>query len=58
MAVAAAEMAFAGGYGLQLDLSKVPGKGLERNDFVLFSESNSSFCLKCQNKIRKTLRHK
>jgi phosphoribosylformylglycinamidine synthase subunit PurSL len=45
LAVAAAEMAFAGGYGLQLDLSKVPGKDLERNDFVLFSESNSRFLL-------------
>jgi phosphoribosylformylglycinamidine synthase II len=43
LAVAAAEMAFAGGYGLELDLSKVPGKELVRNDFVLFSESNSRF---------------
>ena len=43
--MAAAEMAFASGYGLQLDLSKVPGKGLERDDFVLFSESNSRFLL-------------
>ena len=38
-------MAFAGGYGLNLDLCKVPGKCLERNDFVLFSESNSRFLL-------------
>ena len=45
LAVAAAEMAFAGGYGLELDLGKVPGKGLERNDFVLFSESNSRFLI-------------
>ncbi len=45
LAVAAAEMAFAGGYGLQLDLDKVPGRGLERDDFVLFSESNSRFLL-------------
>ncbi len=45
LAVAAAEMAFAGGYGLDLDLSKVPGKALERNDFVLFSESNSRFLI-------------
>jgi phosphoribosylformylglycinamidine synthase len=43
LAVAAAEMAFAGGYGLELDLGKVPGKELMRNDFVLFSESNSRF---------------
>ena len=45
LAVAAAEMAFAGGYGLQLDLCKVPAKGVERDDFVLFSESNSRFLL-------------
>jgi phosphoribosylformylglycinamidine synthase len=43
MAVAAAEMAFAGGLGLEIDLKKVPGKDLRRNDFVLFSESNSRF---------------
>ena len=45
LAVAAAEMAFAGGYGLELDLSKVFGKELARNDFVLFSESNSRFLI-------------
>ncbi len=45
LAVAAAEMAFAGGYGLELDLCKVPGKDLTRNDFVLFSESNSRFLI-------------
>jgi phosphoribosylformylglycinamidine synthase len=45
LAVAAAEMAFSGGYGLELDLCKVPGKELTRNDFVLFSESNSRFLI-------------
>jgi phosphoribosylformylglycinamidine synthase len=45
LAVAAAEMAFAGGYGLELDLCNVPSKALERNDFVLFSESNSRFLI-------------
>ncbi len=50
LAVAAAEMAFAGGYGLDLDLSKVPGKELERNDFVLFSESNSRFLIRSRRK--------
>jgi phosphoribosylformylglycinamidine synthase len=45
LAVAAAEMAFAGGYGLELDLGKVPCKELARNDFVLFSESNSRFLI-------------
>ena len=43
MAVTAAEMALAGGYGMELDLGKVPSKAVERNDFVLFSESNSRF---------------
>jgi phosphoribosylformylglycinamidine synthase II len=45
LAVAAAEMAFSGGFGLELDLPKVPGKNLARNDFVLFSESNSRFLI-------------
>jgi phosphoribosylformylglycinamidine (FGAM) synthase-like enzyme len=45
LAVAAAEMAFAGGFGLELDLQKVPGKDLTRSDFVLFSESNSRFLI-------------
>jgi phosphoribosylformylglycinamidine (FGAM) synthase-like enzyme len=43
LAVAAAEMAFAGGYGLELDLKAVPNKLVTRNDFLLFSESNSRF---------------
>lgn len=43
LAVAAAEMAFAGGYGLELDLRKMPRESVNRNDFLLFSESNSRF---------------
>ncbi len=46
-------MAFAGGYGLELDLKKVPGKGFDRNDFVLFSESNSRFLLEVAEKEKK-----
>jgi phosphoribosylformylglycinamidine (FGAM) synthase-like enzyme len=45
LAVAAAEMAFASGLGLELDLKLVPGKDLTRSDFVLFSESNSRFLI-------------
>jgi len=45
LAVAAAEMAFAGGLGLVLDLQKVPRKDIVRDDFVLFSESNSRFLI-------------
>jgi phosphoribosylformylglycinamidine synthase len=43
LAVAAAEMAFAGGFGMELHLQKVPTRNANRNDFVLFSESNSRF---------------
>jgi phosphoribosylformylglycinamidine synthase len=45
LAVAAAEMAFASGYGLEIDLCKVPAKEITRNDFALFSESNSRFLI-------------
>ena len=42
--VAAAEMAFAGGLGMKLDLKNVPSSdNLDRNDKLLFSESNSRF---------------
>ncbi|MDH5787036.1 MAG: AIR synthase-related protein, partial [Candidatus Bathyarchaeota archaeon] len=53
LAVAAAEMAFAGGYGIELDLRKVPGKALDRNDFVLFAESNSRFLVEVSEKSKK-----
>ncbi|MDE2846420.1 MAG: phosphoribosylformylglycinamidine synthase subunit PurL [Gemmatimonadota bacterium] len=44
LAVAAAEMAFAGGYGMVLDLDAVPlDPEADRDDTVLFSESNSRF---------------
>lgn len=42
--VALAEMAFAGGLGATIDLKTVPlGEPIERDDFILFSESNSRF---------------
>jgi phosphoribosylformylglycinamidine synthase II len=42
--VAAAEMAFAGGLGMTLNLDKVPlGEPINRNDNILFSESNTRF---------------
>ncbi len=44
IAVAAAEMAFAGGCGMTLNLSSVATEGtIHRNDTLLFSESNSRF---------------
>jgi phosphoribosylformylglycinamidine synthase II len=45
LAAAAAEMAFSGGCGMQLDLDGVPSKGLVRSDHALFSESNSRFLI-------------
>lgn len=42
--VAVAEMAFAGGLGATLDLKLVAlGEPIDRDDFILFSESNSRF---------------
>jgi phosphoribosylformylglycinamidine synthase len=43
LAVAAAEMCFAGGLGMKIDLRKVPQKGIRKNYKLLFSESNSRF---------------
>ncbi len=41
---AAAEMAFAGGLGAEINLGLVPlGEPVARDDFILFSESNSRF---------------
>jgi phosphoribosylformylglycinamidine synthase II len=42
LGVALAETAFAGGFGMEIDLRKVPGS-LERSDTVLFSETQSRF---------------
>jgi phosphoribosylformylglycinamidine synthase II len=42
--VAIAEMAFAGGLGATISLRSVPlGEPIDRDDFILFSESNSRF---------------
>ncbi|MDR4496681.1 MAG: phosphoribosylformylglycinamidine synthase subunit PurL [Candidatus Scalindua sp.] len=44
LAVASAEMSFAGGYGVELNLSSVPvDEGVSADDVILFSESNSRF---------------
>ena len=52
LAVSAAEMAFAGGFGIELDLAKVPNKEIFRNDFLLFSESNSRFLVEVNKKAK------
>ncbi|MFH0942268.1 MAG: phosphoribosylformylglycinamidine synthase subunit PurL [Chloroflexota bacterium] len=44
LGVALAEMALAGGLGAEVRLAKVPlAEKIERDDFILFSESNSRF---------------
>lgn len=43
LAIALAESAFAGGFGMEIDLRKVPVEGVERDDYILFSESQSRF---------------
>ncbi|GAH35881.1 unnamed protein product, partial [marine sediment metagenome] len=46
LAVALAEMAFAGGRGAQIDLRMVPKRGvIEADEVLLFSESNSRLIL-------------
>lgn len=52
LAVAAAEMAFAGGWGMEFDLRKVARENVNRNDFVLFSESNSRFLVEVSEKAK------
>jgi phosphoribosylformylglycinamidine synthase len=42
--VAAAEMAFAGGLGMTVNLKDVPtGEKMDRDDYILFAESNTRF---------------
>jgi phosphoribosylformylglycinamidine synthase II len=52
LAVTASEMAFAGGFGMELDVRKVPSKTVGRDDQVLFSESNSRFLVEVSEKAR------
>lgn len=57
--VASAEMAFAGDCGAEIHLNKVPfllkdgASGLKRDDYVLFSESNSRFIVEVAEKNQK-----
>ena len=53
LGVALAETAFAGGFGMEINLSKVPQSGLNRNDFLLFSESQSRFIVTIDPKRKK-----
>jgi phosphoribosylformylglycinamidine synthase len=52
--VAAAEMAFSGGLGMEIFLGEVPFmKSQIRNDLILFSESNSRFIVEVKRKNQK-----
>jgi phosphoribosylformylglycinamidine synthase subunit PurSL len=52
--VAAAEMAFAGGLGMTVSLKNVPlAETIDRDDFILFSESNSRFLVEVAAKNKK-----
>jgi len=54
LAVAATEMAFSSDLGIDLWLKKVPKpRSLKRNDFILFSESNSRFLVEVTEKRKK-----
>lgn len=55
MAVAAAEMAFAGELGMELFLKEVPidRSKIKRNDSILFSESNSRFIVEVKKEHRR-----
>ncbi len=51
--VAAAEMAFSGGYGMSLNLDNVPtGAEIPFDDFLLFSESNSRFIVEIEQQLQ------
>jgi phosphoribosylformylglycinamidine synthase len=61
LGVALAEMAFSGGYGIDMSLKRVPAIGITRDDFLLFSESNSRFLLeiplKYKQEFEKIMKH-
>jgi len=53
LGVAAAEMAFSGDVGVEIWLDKVAGSSsLKRNDYILFSESNSRFLVEVSKRNR------
>jgi len=53
LGVALAETAFAGGFGMEADLRKIPQSNLTRIDFILFSESQSRFVVTIDPKKKK-----
>jgi phosphoribosylformylglycinamidine synthase len=57
LAVAASEMAFSGGYGIELDLRSLPLQNVDRDDFALFSESNSRFLVEASQEADQDFRN-
>jgi len=58
LVVTAAEMAFTGDCGIDLYLKRVPRpRSLKRNDFVLFSESNSRFLVEVSERRREDFKN-
>jgi phosphoribosylformylglycinamidine synthase len=59
LGVALIETAFAGGFGMNIDLKDVPYRGKKRNDYILFSETASRFVVtihpKDQSKFEKIM---
>jgi phosphoribosylformylglycinamidine synthase len=53
LGVAAAEMAFGGSIGMEIELDRVPVKGTLRSDHIIFSESNSRFLVEVSKRDRK-----
>ena len=45
LGVALAETAFSGDLGMEIDLNKVPNENVVRDDYLLFSESQSRFVI-------------
>jgi phosphoribosylformylglycinamidine synthase len=48
LATAAAEMAFAGGVGIEIRLARAPREGCERDEEILFSESNTRYLVEVE----------
>jgi len=53
IAVALAEMSFAGSLGIEAFLKEIPTKNIKRDDLVLFSESNTRFIVEVRKKDKK-----
>jgi phosphoribosylformylglycinamidine synthase len=53
LGVALSETAFAGAWGMEVDLGKVPSSGIERDDYLLFSESASRFVVTIHGKDKR-----